>query len=158
MKAKVAIDYGYAIKDLAAAGSFVGDYLPKNFGVSRLGRVILYDYDDLDNLVSWNFRALPEPPPWAETLPYGAWLSRREQDVFPEHDFRIFTVPAHGRAAFLNHHSDLLEPGFWNSMKRELLSGHVPEFFPYPLENRLSPADGGVDRSRARHVSGTAVG
>ena len=140
VKAKAAIDYGYAVKDLAAAGSFVGDYLPKNFGVNRLGRVILYDYDDLDNLVSWNFRSLPDPPPWAETLPYEDWLSRSERDVFPEHDFRIFTVPAHGRAAFLKHHADLLGPVFWNSIKSELESGKVPEFCPYPLEKRLLPA------------------
>jgi len=141
-KSRAAIDYGCAIKDLAAAGSFVGDYLPKNFGVNRLGRVILYDYDDLDNLVSWNFRALPEPPEWAESLPYDDWLSRGEQDVFPEHDFRIFTVPAHGKAAFLEHHADLLGPGFWNSIKGELQSGKVPEFYPYPRERRLRSGAG----------------
>lgn len=141
-KSRAAIDYGYAIKDLAAAGTFVGDYLPKNFGVNRLGRVILYDYDDLEPLVSWNFRALPEPPPWAETLPYEDWLSKGEQDVFPEHDFRIFTVPAHGRAAFLEHHADLLDPGFWNAIKNKLQSQDVPDFCPYPLEKRLlTPAE-----------------
>ena len=139
-KARAAIDYGYAIKDLAAAGTFVGDYLPKNFGVNRLGRVILYDYDDLDNLVSWNFRALPEPPEWAEMLPYEEWLTRGERDVFPEHDFRIFTVPAHGRRAFLDHHADLLGPAFWNAIKSELEAGKVPEFFPYPLDRRLPDA------------------
>ena len=153
-KSRAAIDYGYAIKDLAAAGSFVGDYLPKNFGVNRQGRVILYDYDDLDNLVSWNFRALPEPPPWAENLPYEDWLSKSERDVFPEHDFRIFTVPAHGKAAFLEHHADLLEPAFWNSIKGEIQSRRVPEFYPYPLEKRLPRAGGEGDGARARHVGG----
>jgi len=152
-KSRAAIDYGYAIKDLAVAGTFVGDYIPKNFGVNRLGRVILYDYDDLDDLVSWNFRALPEAPPWAETLPYEDWLSKGEQDVFPEHDFRIFTVPVHGRAAFLDHHADLLDPAFWNSIKNELQSGRVPEFYPYPLEKRLPPAAGRGERALARHVN-----
>jgi len=155
-KGRVAIDYGYAIKDLAAAGSFVGDYLPKNFGVSRLGRVILYDYDDLDDLENWNFRTLPEPPEWAENLPYDDWLSRGEYDVFPEHDFRIFTVPAHGRAAFLERHTDLLDPRFWESIKSELKSGRVPEFYPYPLEKRLPAATGGGNRGLARHVEGNA--
>jgi len=153
-KSRAAIDYGYAIKDLAVAGTFVGDYIPKNFGVNRLGRVILYDYDDLDDLVSWNFRALPDPPTWAETLPYEDWLSKGEQDVFPEHDFRIFTVPAHGRMAFLDHHADLLDPAFWNSIKSELQSGRVPEFYPYPLEKRLPLVAGGGDRALARHVNG----
>ena len=152
-RTKAVIDYGYAMKDLAVAGTFVGDYIPKNFGVNRLGRVILYDYDDLDDLVSWNFRALPKAPGWAENLPYEDWLSKGEQDVFPEHDFRIFTVPAHGRAAFLDHHADLLDPGFWNSIKSELQAGRVPEFYPYPLEKRLPPAAGRGEGAPARHVN-----
>jgi len=136
-KVTAAVDYGYAIKDLAAAGTFVGDYMPKNFGVNRLGRVLLYDYDDLDDLVRWNFRNLPEPPWWAETLPYDDWLSKGERDVFPEHDFRVFTVPAREADSFLNCHSDLLDPDYWNSVRNELLSGIVPDFYPYPQNKRL---------------------
>ena len=131
------VDYGYAIKDLAATGTFVGDYMPKNFGVNRLGRVFLYDYDDIDDLVRWNFRSLPEPPWWAETLPYDDWLSKGEWDVFPEHDFRVFTVPAREGGSFLEFHSDILDPGYWNSVKNELLSGMVPDFYPYPQRKRL---------------------
>lgn len=136
-KEKAVIDYGYALKDLAAAGIFVGDYLPKNFGVNRLGRVMLYDYDDIDDLVRWRFRRLPDPPEWAETLAYEDWLSKGERDVFPEHDFRIFTTPAQGADVFLKHHGDLLEPAFWNGIKQELEAGKVPDFYPYPPEKRL---------------------
>ena len=136
-KARVVIDYGHAIKDLAAAGIFVGDYMPKNFGVNRFGRVILYDYDDLDDLVNWNFRKLPEPPEWAEMLAYEDWLSKDESDVFPEHDFRIFTVPGHERQTFMDHHADLIGPDFWNRIKRELQAGQVPDFCAYPEERRL---------------------
>jgi len=151
-KSKAAIDYGNAIKDLAAAGTFVGDYLPKNFGVSRLGRVMLYDYDDLDDLVHWNFRSLPEPPPWAEMLPCEEWLSRKENDVFPEHDFRIFTVPAQAGAVFLKHHADLLDPAFWNSIKEQIQSGRVPEFYPYPKKKRLPARLENGNEPQARHV------
>ena len=38
-------DYGNAIKDLAAANIFPGDMLLKNFGVTRHGRVVFYDYE-----------------------------------------------------------------------------------------------------------------
>jgi isocitrate dehydrogenase kinase/phosphatase len=93
---------------------------------------------------------------WAESLPYDDWLSRGEHDVFPEHDFRIFTVPAHGREAFLKHHADLLDPRFWESIKSELKSGRVPEFYPYPLEKRLPAAAGGGNRGMARHVNGNS--
>lgn len=136
-KENAAVDYGYALKDLAAAGIFVGDYLPKNFGVNRQGRVMLYDYDDLDDLVRWRFRSMPDPPEWAETLPFEDWLSKGEYDVFPEHDFRIFTTPAQGAGVFLKHHADLLDPAFWNGIKRELNAGNVPDFYPYPPEKRL---------------------
>ena len=151
-KERAAIDYGHAIKDLAAAGIFVGDYLPKNFGVNRLGRVLLYDYDDLDDLVRWNFRHLPEPPEWAEMLPYEEWLSKKEWDVFPEHDFRIFTVPAHESEVFLDHHRDVLTPEYWNSIKDQLQSGSVPEFYPYPQNKRLPARLGGGDGAHSRHV------
>ena len=151
-KAKAAIDYGYAIKDLAVAGIFVGDYLPKNFGVNRLGRVMLYDYDDLDDLGNWRFRKLPEPPEWAESLPYEDWLSKTERDVFPEHDFRIFTVPAHETATFLKHHADVLDPDFWNAIKDQLQSGSVPEFYPYAQAKRLPTRLGKDDATRSRHV------
>ncbi|PYI42682.1 MAG: bifunctional isocitrate dehydrogenase kinase/phosphatase, partial [Verrucomicrobia bacterium] len=40
-------DYGRAIKDLAASNIFPGDILTKNFGVTRHGRVVFYDYDEL---------------------------------------------------------------------------------------------------------------
>jgi isocitrate dehydrogenase kinase/phosphatase len=151
-RAEAAVDYGYAIKDLAAAGIFVGDYMPKNFGVNRLGRVFLYDYDDLDELVCWNFRKMPETPWWAETLPYEDWLSKGEWDVFPEHDFRVFTVPARQSDSFLTYHSDLLEPEYWNNVKNELLSGIVPDFYPYPQRKRLRTR---LDEDRdtySRHV------
>ncbi len=136
-KSRAVIDYGHAIKDLAAAGIFVGDYMPKNFGVNRFGRVILYDYDDLDDIVNWNFRRMPEPPEWAEMLPYEDWLSKDDTDVFPEHDFRIFTVPGHERQTFMDHHADLIAPDFWNRIKGELQAGQVPDFCAYPEERRL---------------------
>lgn len=134
---RAADDYGQAIKDLSVAGIFVGDYMTKNFGVSRTGRVILYDYDDIDDLENWTFRVLPEPPPWAELLAYEDWLSAGAFDVFPEHDFRIFTVPEPLRSRFVDRHGDLLTPTFWNQVKAELKAGRVPDFYSYPVSKRL---------------------
>ena len=153
-KERAAIDYGNALKDLAAAGIFVGDYLPKNFGVNRLGRIMLYDYDDIDDLVRWNFRRLPEPPEWAETMEYEEWLSKGDRDVFPEHDFRIFSAPVHGGKAFLNVHGDLLEPQFWNRLKEELQSGGVPDYYPYSQSKRLRARRAVEGCRRPRHVQG----
>ena len=136
-KAAATFDYGVAIKDLAAAGIFVGNYLPENFGVNRLGRVILYDYDDLDDLVNRTFRERPQPPVWAERLPPDEWLSKLDNDVFPDQDIQVLSLPEHWRRMFLRHHADVLTPDFWNAVKAELVSGRVPDFRPYPPEKRL---------------------
>ncbi|HJX87726.1 MAG TPA: bifunctional isocitrate dehydrogenase kinase/phosphatase, partial [Gemmatimonadales bacterium] len=78
------IDYGTAIKDLAAADIFTGDMLLKNFGVTRNGRVICYDYDELCLLSDCRFRRLPEPTTIEEEFSAEPWFHVNEQDVFPE--------------------------------------------------------------------------
>lgn len=40
LRHKAIVDYGDAIRELAAANIFPGDMLYKNFGVTRLGRVV----------------------------------------------------------------------------------------------------------------------
>ena len=54
------VDFGQSIKDMASTNIFPGDLLPKNFGVTRHGRVVFYDYDELSALTDINFRELPE--------------------------------------------------------------------------------------------------
>ena len=44
---KIVVEWGHAIKDLAVSDIFPGDVLLKNFGVTRHGRVVFYDYDEL---------------------------------------------------------------------------------------------------------------
>ena len=62
-------DYGNAIRDLAIANIFPGDMLWRNFGVTRHGRVVFYDYDEIEYLTDVNFRRIPEPPnPEAELV------------------------------------------------------------------------------------------
>ena len=79
-----AVDYGNAIKDLAAANIFPGDLFPKNFGVTRLGSVVFYDYDELALLSEVNFRALPEPRDDLDELLDQPWFPVGADDVFPE--------------------------------------------------------------------------
>ena len=59
--AAAARDYGQSIKDLAASNIFPGDLLTKNFGVTRSGRVVFYDYDELCFVTDCNFRDMPQP-------------------------------------------------------------------------------------------------
>lgn len=131
-KAKeAAIDYGNAVKELAAANIFPGDLLMKNFGVTRHGRVVFYDYDELCFLTQCNFRSKPEPRSHEEEYSSETWFTVGEHDVFPE-EFRAFMLPTGDlRDAFLKVHKDLFSVDFWKSMQDKHTTGQVIDFFPY---------------------------
>jgi isocitrate dehydrogenase kinase/phosphatase len=137
------IDYGTAIKDLAAADIFTGDMLLKNFGVTRNGRVICYDYDELCLLSDCRFRRLPEPTSIEEEFSAEPWFHVAEGDVFPE-EFRAFLVPPGPvREAFLEAHADLLDVEFWQGVQRRLAEGEVFDVFPYRRSAELRRSAGG---------------
>jgi isocitrate dehydrogenase kinase/phosphatase len=142
------IDYGHAIKDLAAADIFTGDMLLKNFGVTRNGRVICYDYDELSLLSECHFRRIPPPTSPEDEMSAEPWFHVGEQDVFPE-EFSSFLVPSGGlRESFLDAHRDLLELEFWQGVQRRLAAGEVVDVFPYRREARLQRARPVSARSR----------
>jgi isocitrate dehydrogenase kinase/phosphatase len=133
------IEYGNAIRDLACANIFPGDLLLKNFGVSRHGRVIFYDYDELALLTDVRFRALPKPRNDDDEMSAEPFFSVDEKDVFPE-QWLPFLVPAGPlRDAFLREHGDLLTVDFWRDMQRRQETGEIPDFYPYPQHRRLRP-------------------
>ena len=78
------LDFGRVIKDLAATNTFPGDMLLKNFGVTRHGRVVFYDYDELCWVTDCDFRELPAPTSYEEELAAEPWFSVHENDIFPE--------------------------------------------------------------------------
>jgi isocitrate dehydrogenase kinase/phosphatase len=125
------LDYGNAIKDLAAADIFTGDMLLKNFGVTRNGRVICYDYDELCLLSECRFRRIPPPTTIEEEFAAEPWFFVGEQDVFPE-EFSAFLVPpGELRDSFLAAHGDLLDVELWQGVQRRLAAGEVVDVFPY---------------------------
>jgi isocitrate dehydrogenase kinase/phosphatase len=131
------VEYGNAIKDLACANIFPGDLLLKNFGVSRHGRVIFYDYDELALLTDVRFRAMPTARYEEDEMAAEPWFSVSEGDVFPE-EFLPFLVPAGPlRDTFLDAHGDLFGVRFWREMQERQQAGDVPDFFPYPAARRL---------------------
>ena len=136
--AAAARDYGRAIKDLAASNIFPGDIFTKNFGVTRHGRVVFYDYDELCFVTDCNFRDMPQPTTHEEEMSAEPWFSVRQNDIFPEEFQRFLRLPESARTAFLKHHGDLFRPGFWRTVQERLRSGEIPEVFPYPPERRLA--------------------
>jgi isocitrate dehydrogenase kinase/phosphatase len=130
-------DYGQAIKDLAASNIFPGDLLTKNFGVTRNGRVVFYDYDELCFLTDCHFRDLPQSTSYEEEIAAEPWFSVRENDIFPEEFPRFLSLPDKAWAALLEQHGDLFSAQFWRDVQRKLQAGDIPEIFPYTAERRL---------------------
>ena len=130
-------EYGNAIKQLAAANIFPGDMLLKNFGVTRHGRVVFYDYDEIVPLLECNFRKIPEPRTEAEEMASKPWYTVAPNDIFPE-EFRLFfSGNQRARKVFDELHSDLYEASFWKGLQDRISSGHVEDFFPYRRELRF---------------------
>ena len=130
-------DYGQAIKDLAASNIFPGDIFTKNFGVTRNGRVVFYDYDELTFLVDCNFRDMPQPTTPEQEMAAEPWFSVRENDIFPEEFPNFLSLPGPARSGLMEQHSDLFQADFWRGVQRKLKSGEIPEIFPYKPERRL---------------------
>ncbi len=136
-KERVVREYGDAIKDLATANIFPGDMLFKNFGVTRYGRVIFYDYDEIEYMTDCNFRRIPPAPNPEMELSGEVWYPVARGDVFPE-EFATFLLgdPAI-RRTFLHYHRDLLDVGFWQQRQQRIRDGIIEDFYPYPVEMRF---------------------
>jgi len=130
-------EYGDAIREMAQANIFPGDMLWKNFGVTRYGRVVFYDYDEIEFMTDCKFRSIPPAPTPEAELSGEVWYPVARNDVFPE-EFGVFLLGMpRVREAFMRHHADLLTPEFWQETQRRILDGHVEDFYPYPQALRF---------------------
>ena len=148
------IEYGNAIKDLVRANIFPGDMLWKNFGVTRHGKVVFYDYDEIEYLTDCIFRKVPAPHNEEEEMSGEVWYRVGPKDVFPE-TFGPFLLGNPGvRNVFMKHHADLLEASFWQGHKERILAGYVHDVFPYEANKRF-----GVQRlaAAARQAESAAI-
>jgi isocitrate dehydrogenase kinase/phosphatase len=142
---RAVFEYGNAIKDLVAANIFPGDMLWKNFGITRHGKVVFYDYDEIEYITDCKFRKVPEPRNEEDEMSGEVWYSVGPKDVFPE-TFEPFLLGNHAvREVFLKHHADLLKAHFWQSHQERIRAGHVYDVFPYEQDKRFSK----------RHMPGT---
>jgi isocitrate dehydrogenase kinase/phosphatase len=131
------LDWGWCLKELAAANVFPGDVLLKNFGVTRHDRVLSYDYDELSALTDVVFREMPPARDEEEELASEPWFTVGEMEVFPA-ELRIFLgLQGRLREAFLREHSDLFGAEFWQGLQERHRRGEVPSFFPYGPARRL---------------------
>ena len=131
------VEYGNAIKDMVAANIFPGDMLWKNFGVTRGGKVVFYDYDEIEYLTDCNFRKVPAPRNEEDEMSGEVWYSVGPKDVFPETFAPFLLGNDRVRQAFMAHHADLLDAAFWQSHKERIKAGHMFDVFPYDEAQRF---------------------
>lgn len=140
--AEAVIDYGQAIKDLASTNIFPGDLLLKNFGVTRHGRVVFYDYDELCSLTDIRFRSIPAPRDELDELGAEPWFPVGDRDVFPEELDHFLGLPDDLHRVFLERHADLFQAAPWRAIQDRIGAGELIEVFPYAEEARLGIAEG----------------
>jgi len=130
-------DFGDAIKQMICVNIFPGDMLLKNFGVSRHGRVVFYDYDEIEYLTDVNFRAIPEAKNEEDELSDRPWYHVGANDVFPEQFLKFVLTKAAYKKPFLERHADLLDAKFWQEKQQQIRSGVYQNVFPYPEQTRF---------------------
>jgi isocitrate dehydrogenase kinase/phosphatase len=131
------IDYGFAIRDLAGANIFPGDMMQKNFGVTRNGRVVFYDYDEICYVTDCRFRRIPPSSSIDDDMSDQPWFSIQDNDVFPETFGSFFFPDPQARKIFEQEHAELMDPKFWNRNREMILAGGLSDVFPYAAKKRF---------------------
>lgn len=131
------LDYGQAVKDLAATNIFPGDMLLKNFGVTRHDRVVFYDYDELCLLTDCHFRELPQSDNDDDEMSADPWFYVGPSDIFPEEFIKFFGLRPDLRELFIHAHGDLLGVDFWTRLQERHRAGEVVDIFSYKQSKRL---------------------
>ncbi|MEO8448627.1 MAG: bifunctional isocitrate dehydrogenase kinase/phosphatase [Gemmatimonadota bacterium] len=125
------LDFGQSIKDLAGMNVFPGDMLTKNFGVTRHGRVVFYDYDEISRLTDCNFRTIPAARSYEDEIAAEPWFLVREGDVFPEEFERFIGFPNPLHQPFRQAHGDLFTAEYWARIRAEVAGGAISEPAPF---------------------------
>ena len=128
---RAVLDYGQCIRDLAVTNIFAGDLLLKNFGVTRHGRVIFYDYDELCAVTDCRFRDIPEARNDEDEMRAEAWFHVNDNDVFPETFMQFLGFDNHLKEVFLRVHGEIMTADWWRGIQQRLREGDVLEVLPY---------------------------
>lgn len=135
--ARAIVDMGQALKDMAMSNIFAGDLLPKNFGVTRSGRVVFYDYDELLPLTECRFRRMPEARDYFDHYSPEPWYSVEDNDVFPEEIERFIGLKRDHKDVLSRAHPELFDADWWNGVQARIRSGEALDVPPYNDDARL---------------------
>jgi isocitrate dehydrogenase kinase/phosphatase len=128
---RAVLDYGQCVRDLAVTNIFAGDLLLKNFGVTRHGRVIFYDYDELCAVTDCRFREVPQANNDEDEMRSESWFYVADNDVFPETFIQFLGFEQHLKEVFLHAHQEIFTAEWWREIQERLREGEVLEVLPY---------------------------
>ncbi|HEY1043233.1 MAG TPA: bifunctional isocitrate dehydrogenase kinase/phosphatase [Telluria sp.] len=146
------VEYGNAIRDLVAANIFPGDLLYKNFGVTRHGRVVFYDYDEIEYLTDCVFREIPQARNEEDEMAAEPWYPVGRHDVFPGQFGTFLLGNPKIRAMFMKHNAELLTASWWQSHKERIAGGVIEDVFPYPQQVRFRQNGGSTNNTNTNHL------
>ncbi|MGL5610027.1 MAG: bifunctional isocitrate dehydrogenase kinase/phosphatase, partial [Aeromonas veronii] len=130
-------EYGNAIKQLAAANIFPGDMLFKNFGVTRHGRVVFYDYDEICYMTECNFRQIPPPRYPEDEWSAEPWYSVAPNDIFPEEFATFLLQKPQVREIMLQLHKEMFDANYWKMLQSNIKVGVFEDVYPYRRKKRF---------------------
>ena len=141
------------MRDLAGANIFPGDMMQKNFGVTRLNRVVFYDYDEICYMTDCNFRTMPDTGDYFDEMSDEPCFSIRDNDVFPETFGSFFFPNPVLREIFLRKHADLVNPAYWRDVQEVLKSGGQSDVYPYTQKQRFGHRYAAANRRAQRNAA-----
>ena len=112
--------------------------LLKNFGVTRHGRIVFYDYDEIMPMKEIRVRAIPPARTPEQEMATEPWYRVEDTDFFPEQFEHFVMSYPKVRAMLLKHHADLLDPGYWQGIVADLENGIHADVFPYSRAVRFA--------------------
>jgi len=130
------INLGDCIKNNAAANIFNKDLDGRNYGVSGILKVYLFDYDAVEPLTEVKVRTNADREPGEEDIP--DWYFEDGTIFLPEETISGLRIDdARLRRMFLDAHPDITTVAYWEAMQQALREGKVPPVRSYPAARRL---------------------
>jgi isocitrate dehydrogenase kinase/phosphatase len=132
----VVIRLGQCIRNNAAINVFNKDLDGRNYGVSTLRFVYLFDYDAVEPLTDVKVRTNVGREPGEEDIP--DWFFEDGTIFLPEEVEMHLKLPDKGlRRLFREAHGELLGVDYWERMQHWLREGRVPRVRTYPRSTQL---------------------
>lgn len=150
----VVIRLGQCIRNNAAANVFNKDLDGRNYGVSSLRFVYLFDYDAVEPLTDIKIRTNVDREDGEEDLP--EWVFE-EGDIFLPEELEVhLRLPDRNlKRLFREAHGELLTTDYWQKMQQRLEEGLVPRVRTYPRSCQLdiNDSDGNMVLSSPSDIS-----